>query len=103
MCIRDRESTPVEIARACLILYNVVDEPEQLSDDEFLNDIWANMTMRLQAVTDQHEAMSDELQNLAKSDPKKFSPEQIWVLIRSIKVQSQVLQLYHSQKSYELS
>ena len=38
--------------------------------------------------------MTEELESLAASDPKKFSPEQIWVLIRAIKVQSQILQLY---------
>jgi hypothetical protein len=31
---------------------------------------------------------------LARSDPQKFTPDQIWILIRAIKVQSQILQLY---------
>ena len=34
---------------------------------------------------------------LASSDPRDFTPDQIWVLIRAIKVQSQVLQLYVGQ------
>ena len=38
--------------------------------------------------------MTSELEDLASSDPKTFSQEQIWVLIRAIKVQSQILQLY---------
>ena len=38
--------------------------------------------------------MTDELDELARIDPAKFSMNQVWVLIRAIKVQSQVLQLY---------
>ena len=38
--------------------------------------------------------MTEELEQLAHSDPKDFSQDQIWVLIRAIKVQSQILQLY---------
>ena len=53
--------------------------------------------MKLQAATDQHAAMTQELEDLANSDPEKFSRDQIWVLIRAIKVQSQVLQMYVGQ------
>ncbi len=42
-------------------------------------------------------AMTQELDDLANSDPEKFSRDQIWVLIRAIKVQSQVLQMYVGQ------
>jgi hypothetical protein len=44
--------------------------------------------------TDQHAAMTEELEELAASDPKSFNQDQIWILIRAIKVQSQVLQMY---------
>jgi hypothetical protein len=52
------------------------------------------MGLQLQLATDQHAAMTQELEDLAASDPDKFSQDQIWVLIRAIKVQSQVLQMY---------
>ena len=38
--------------------------------------------------------MTQELEDLARSDPREFTPDQIWILIRAIKVQSQVLQFY---------
>ena len=41
-----------------------------------------------------HAAMTEELETLAQSDPHEFTPDQIWVLIRAIKVQGQILQLY---------
>jgi glucose-6-phosphate-specific signal transduction histidine kinase len=51
-------------------------------------------SLKLQAATDQHAAMTEELDALTQSDPRKFSADQIWVLIRAIKVQSQILQMY---------
>jgi hypothetical protein len=38
--------------------------------------------------------MTQELEDLAASDPDNFTQDQIWILIRAIKVQSQVLQMY---------
>ena len=60
------------------------------------------MGLRLQLATDQHVAMTEELETLARSDPKKFSPEQILVLIRAIKVQSQLLQLYVGEPALDV-
>ena len=49
----------------------------------------------------QHAAMTEELETLARTDPNAFNLEQIWVLIRAIKVQSQILQLYVGQAVVE--
>lgn len=83
-----------DVARLCLLLTNAVKDVERLSDDSTLKSAWKEMGLRLQAATDQHAAMTEELENLAKSDPRQFTADQIWVLIRAIKVQSQILQLY---------
>jgi hypothetical protein len=83
-----------DVARLCLLLTNAVDNVEALQDESRLTTIWRDMGLRVQAATDQHAAMTEELENLARTDPRKFTPEQIWVLIRAIKVQSQILQLY---------
>ena len=88
------EAKPQEVARLCLLLMNAVDPPDSLSDQHALAEAWKEMGLRLQAATDQHAAMTAELEQLAQSNPKDFSPNQIWVLIRAIKVQSQILQLY---------
>lgn len=85
---------PRDVARLCLLLTNYVDDLATLGDDENLTRIWQAMGMRLQAATDQHAAMTEELEKLAKANPSEFSMEQVWVLIRAVKVQSQVLQLY---------
>ncbi|MEX2138913.1 MAG: hypothetical protein WD894_06600 [Pirellulales bacterium] len=88
------EALPRDVARLCLLLTNVVEDVEELEDESRLRKAWQEMELRLQAATDQHAAMTDELEALANSDPRSFSREQIWVLLRAIKVQSQVLQLY---------
>lgn len=87
-------ASPQEVARLCLLLSNSLDDLAQLRDQRALRDAWKRMGLKLQVATDQHAAMTEELEALAASDPKTFSQEQIWILIRAIKVQSQVLQMY---------
>jgi hypothetical protein len=83
-----------DVARLCLLLANTAEDIDGLEEDAELADAWRQVNLRMNATTDQHAAMTAELEGLARSDPQKFSPDQIWVLIRAIKVQSQILQLY---------
>ncbi len=83
-----------DVARLCLLLSNAIGDVGDLEDESTLASCWKEMGLRLQAGTDQHAAMTEELESLASSDPRKFTPDQIWVLIRAIKVQSQILELY---------
>lgn len=98
----DPTLAPKDVSRLCLMLYNSIDDETQLTDEQFFHDSWSENNLRLQAATDQHAAMADELEQLSKSDPRKFTPDQIWVLIRAIKVQSQILRLYAGSKEYDL-
>lgn len=90
-----------DVARLCLLLANSTDDVQKLDDSQRLTQAWREMGLRLQAATDQHAAMTEELESLARSDPRKFTPDQIWVLIRAIKVQSQILQLYVGESLLE--
>ena len=96
------EAMPRDVARLCLLLTNYVNEIDTLEDAERLTRAWQDIGMRLQAATDQHAAMTEDLEQLANQTPAQFSVEQIWVLIRAIKVQSQVLQLYVGQAPAEV-
>ena len=87
-------ASPQDVARLCLLLTNSVDNLDALREQRALQDAWKRTGLQLQLATDQHAAMTQELEQLASSDPEKFTQEQIWVLIRAIKVQSQVLQMY---------
>lgn len=88
------EASPQDVARLCLLLTNSHEDLNTFNDDRTLQQAWQQTGLKLQFATDQHAAMTSELEDLANSDPKEFSQEQIWVLIRAIKVQSQILQLY---------
>ena len=61
-----------EVARLCLLLANTVDSVESLVDHTALSDAWQEMSLRLQAATDQHAAMTEELELLANSDPTQY-------------------------------
>lgn len=91
-----------DVARLCLLLSNSTDDTDMLSDDQALTSAWKKMGLRLQAATDQHAAMTEELERLARTDPRKFKSDQIWILIRAIKVQSQILQLYLGQTALDV-
>ncbi len=88
------DALPRDVARLCLLLSNYIDDFDALGHEEVLAQAWQDMGMRLQAATDQHAAMTQDLEQLSQSDPQQFTPEDIWILIRALKVQSQVLQLY---------
>lgn len=96
------DAAPQDVARLCLLLTTSVDDVGQLSDSETLNQAWHDAGMRLKAATDQHAAMTQELEDLANSDPRSFTQDQIWVLIRAIKVQSQILGMYIGQAALDV-
>jgi hypothetical protein len=87
-------ASPQDVARLCLLLTNTVADLQSLRNQRALGEAWKRTGLKLQLATDQHAAMTQELEALAASDPKNFNQDQIWVLIRAIKVQSQILQMY---------
>ncbi len=88
------DAAPADVARLCLLLINYVNDIGSLEDDDVLAEAWNEMGIRLQAATDQHAAMTEELEEISRRGPSEFTSEHVWILLRAIKVQSQVLQLY---------
>jgi hypothetical protein len=95
-------AAPRDVARLCLLLTNQVDDLAELADEPRLAEAWQEMGIRLQAATDQHAAMAEDLEQLSRTGPSRFTMDQVWVLIRAIKVQSQILQLYVGQPVMEI-
>ncbi len=95
------DAMPRDVARLCLLLANFVGDIDDLEDESSLSQAWQEMGIRLQAATDQHAAMTEDLEALSRRDPSKFTIDQVWTLIRAIKVQSQILQLYVGQPTVE--
>ncbi len=96
------DADALEVARMCTLICSAIPDREFLRNDEKFLEIWDEVNLRLQAATDQHAAVTEELQQLARSDPQHFSPDQVWILIRSIKVQNQLLRLYVGDPSLEM-
>ena len=92
---------PVEIARLSLMILSQASNPSDLFDDDELLSAWKHAAFRMEAAADQHAAVAEELETLCDSDSAQFSQDQLWVLLRAIKVQSQVLELYSD--SFSLS
>ncbi len=68
-----------------------------LTDDDALYAEWRNATFRLEAASDQHAAVAIELERLHSDSRVEFSEEQLWILLRAVKVQSQLLKIYTEQ------
>ena len=96
------DAQPIEVSRLCTLICGHVQNLNELENEEFFQTVWEEVNLRLNAASDQHSAMAEELTELTNSDPRKFSPDQIWVLVRAIKVQSQVLRLYVGNSHTEL-
>jgi len=67
-------------------------------DDQALEFHCREVALQLQSATDQHAAVSEELDQLATTQPCEFSPDHVWTLVRAIKVQSRFLQMYLGKK-----
>lgn len=96
------EATPLEIVRiSTLVLSSLGDEIDNRSDEE-LQEFWEAVNLRLAAATDQHAAVTKDLEDLAGSDPRQFDRDKIWTLVRAIKVQSQILRMYVGDPAMEV-
>ena len=78
------EARPADVARLCLLLMNYVDDIGSLEDDDILAEAWGEMGMRLQAATDQHAAMTEELDEISRRHPSEFTVDHVWTLLRAI-------------------
>lgn len=89
--------SPVDVARLCLMIMNQCNDLEGLREEETLIKSWKNASFRLEAASDQHAAVAEELDALCGEGPIEFNPDQLWVLLRAVKVQSQILEVYTDQ------
>lgn len=83
-----------ELLRLALLVAQRVDVLDELATDGELAIHCDETCLQLGAATDQHEAVAAELDSLATTAPCDFSTDHLWTLVRAIKVQSQVLNLY---------
>jgi hypothetical protein len=78
----------------CLFTYRAKQQESiNLSDDE-LTRLCKQFRIRLEHNSDQYAAVTCELQEMAKTDPAKFGRDQVWTMLRAIKIQDQLLKLH---------
>ncbi len=89
------QEVPEQVARMSLLILNRTVDRNRLETDAGLTDAWNTARAALDAVADQHDAVTEELELLCSGDaPIRFHPDQVWTLLRAIKVQSQMLEFY---------
>ncbi len=94
---------PSHIARLLLLLVQACDDSlDELVDDAAILKKLRPIEMQLQSAQDQESAVAEELDQLAASHPAEFSPSHVWTLIRAIKVQKQIIDLYQKSTSVEV-
>lgn len=87
------EMSQPQIAQLCLLVLRT-SGGEALADQVAVATAARAASFRLDAATDQHAAMAAELDAIFGEGPVRFSADQIWTLLRAVKVQSQLLELY---------
>lgn len=93
---------PIEHLRMALLIGLRQSDLASLESQDELLAQYREVTALIQSNTDQHAAVSDELDTLALSQPCEFSPSHIWTLVRAIKIQSRVLQMYLGTSSAQV-
>lgn len=91
------ELSAVDVARLSLMILIQTKDAQSLRDESKLLSAWRNASFRLEAASDQHAAVAGELDALCGDGPIEFNPDQLWMLLRAVKVQSQILELYTDQ------
>ena len=95
---------PREIARVSLLMHNRCQSIDSTVCEAKLLDFRQQAITAVDACADQHAAMTEELEGLCSGDsPVRFHPDQIWTLLRAIKVQSQMIELYLPTQSATLT
>ncbi len=87
------EMNQTQIAQLCLLVLRGSDQTPLL-DRDGVPPAARSALFRLKAASDQHAAMAAELEEWFNDTPVRFSADQIWTLLRAVKVQSQLLELY---------
>lgn len=91
------ELSQVDIARLTLMILVQSPDLDALRVDDELIQAWQSATFRLESASDQHAAVANELEAICSGGAVEFNAEQLWVLLKAVKVQSQILELYTDQ------
>ncbi len=81
-------------AQLCLFTYRAKQgEVDKLTDKQ-LESLCREFRVKLEHARDQYAAVTCELKAMAESDPSQFGREQVWTMLRAIKIQDQLLKMH---------
>ena len=81
-----------ETAQLCLLLLH--HSEAELTNESRLESLVKRVRIQLEHSCDQYGAVTQELQQLAESNPQEFDQDQVWILLRAIKIQDQLIKLH---------
>lgn len=93
------DSDPMEASRMLLLLSIQDPSLSGYQDPMVLKQRYREIELRMHSAADQHSAVAEELDLLASTTPCEFTPDHVWTLIRAIKVQSGLLNMYLGPES----
>ncbi|MDZ4850636.1 MAG: hypothetical protein SGI77_15225 [Pirellulaceae bacterium] len=86
---------PSQLAKLLLLLVqDCSDSIDEFTDSSSIVDRLVPLQLQLHSAQDQEAAVAEELDQLASTHPAEFSPSHVWTLIRAIKVQKQIIDLF---------
>ncbi len=88
------EYAPAEQLRFALLVSLQHPNFDPALDRDDIDRHCSDLACQLSATSDQHAAVSNELDSLAATAPCEFTPDHLWSLVRALKIQSQILNLY---------
>lgn len=94
--------SPREVACIAMLICDRDPELQCINDPADFRDMVDATILRIRAADDQHAAVASELDQLASTEPCEFDPQHLWLLIRAIKVQSQLVDMYTGERQDSL-
>lgn len=95
---------PDEPLDRILLVAKIVLSDDPHADREMVTEPQVRSALsRIQSLDEQLAAAASDLDGLAMTTPSEFEPTHVWTLIRTIKVQSQMLDLIYHQPDATLS
>ena len=85
---------PSACAQLCLLISREQGPNCRGLNQQELLQIGKRLRLKLDQAADQYDAVTDELKTMAASKQSTFRQDQVWVLLRAIKIQDQLLKMH---------
>lgn len=81
-------------ARLCLLIIREHGLDSRQLDKQELQSVGKRLRWKFDQASDQYDAVTAELKSMAASKPSSFGQDQVWTLLRALKIQDQLLKMH---------